>query len=84
MKTQNHKITLKDEGQDLLYFITDNIGRIIEAGPFHNDLYKGGHIPLSSQKIGEPCMIHHPPHFNFGFLRFNVESITPINNAKTK
>ena len=71
------KVELQDKGQDLLYFLVDEeTCKIEEAGPFHNDLYKGGYIPLDTQRVGEKCMIHHPPHFEYGFLKYNVESIT--------
>ena len=71
------KVELEDQGQDLLYFlVNEETCKIEEAGPFHNDLYKGGYIPLESQKVGKGCMIHHPPRFNFGFLKYKVKSIT--------
>lgn len=73
--SKKFKIQLEDKGQDLLTFITDEKGQIIEVGPFHKTLYKGGYIPLESQKIGEPCMIHHPPQINYGFLKYKVEGI---------
>ena len=73
------KVELEDEGQDLLYFITDENGEILDTQPFHNKLYKGGYIPLESQKINKKCMIHHPPYFNYGYLKYNVISITKIN-----
>lgn len=40
------KITLVDEGQDLLYLIVDIDGTVVDAGPFHNKLYVGGEIPI--------------------------------------
>jgi len=43
--------------------------------PFHKALYKGGYIPLGMQEVGKPCMIHHPPLINYGFLKYNVEGI---------
>lgn len=78
MKKKEFKIELEDKGQDLLYFKTDETGKILEAGPYHNELYKGGYIPLESQKEGELCMMHNPPHINFGFLKYKVESIKEI------
>jgi hypothetical protein len=74
----NFKINLEDKGQDLLFIITNENGQILETGPFHTALYKGGYVPISQQKIGEPCMIHRPPHIEYGFLKYNVESIEKI------
>lgn len=71
------KVELEDKGQDLLYFLVDEkTCKIEEAGPWHNDLYKGGYIPIESQKVGEKCMIHHPPNIEFGFLKYKVTSMT--------
>ncbi|MEN6622735.1 MAG: hypothetical protein ABFD50_14445 [Smithella sp.] len=75
----NKRIELEDKGQDLLYFITDENGVIEEAGPYHNELYKGATIPLEMQEIGDLCMMHNPPHINYGYLQYKVESITEIS-----
>jgi hypothetical protein len=47
---EKFKIKLEDKGQDLLFFITNYKGQIIEAGPFHSKLYVGGYIPIESQR----------------------------------
>lgn len=71
-------VKLEDKGQDLLEFITDDIGKVLEAKPFHSKLYQGAYIPIKWQGIGDTCMIHHPPHFLFGSLKYKVESITEL------
>lgn len=39
------KIHLKDEGQDLLWFIVDTSNdHITQAGPFHNQIYAGKYV----------------------------------------
>lgn len=73
---KQYVVSLEDNGQDLLSFLVDGCGRILESRPFHTGLYKGGYIPLESQKIGELCMMHNPPYINFGFLKYNVTKIT--------
>lgn len=70
------KVELEDNGQDFLHFITDNDGVIQEAHPFQTSVWKGGVIPIEIQEIGMPCMIHHPPNINYGFLKHNVLSIS--------
>lgn len=74
------KIQLEDKGQDFLELITDTHGNILEAKPFQTEVWKGGFIPVESQQIGEPCMMHKPPHFNYGYLNYNVINITPLTN----
>ena len=76
---EKFKIELEDKGQDLLYFITDKDGKILDAHPFHSKLYKGGYIPLESQTEGDFCMIHNPPYIHYGFLKYKVKSITKTN-----
>jgi len=75
------KVSLEDKGQDLLHFITDDDGVVLEVKPsfgIQSELYKGAIIPIDLQVIGERCMIHHPPHIEFGYLKYNVESITDV------
>jgi len=74
-----YRISLEDKGQDLLYFITDANGFVLEAHPFHSKLYEGAYLPLDSLVIGEPCMIHHPPKIEFGVLNYNVEAMYMLN-----
>lgn len=68
-------VELEDNGQDFIKFITDESGVIIESKPFQTNFWKGGIIPLNQQVIGELCMIHHPPHIEFGYLKHKVISI---------
>ena len=82
MLDKKYKITLEDNGQDLLTITTDSKGMILECFPYHTSLYAGGYIPIRSQKIGEKCMIYKPPTINFGFLKYKVEKIEEINNKK--
>ena len=69
-----HRIKLEDKGQNFLEFIVkDDI--IIRAEPFQTEVWKGGSIPTNDVKVGELLPIHKPPHINFGYLKYNVESI---------
>lgn len=76
-----YEVQLEDLGQDLLSIITDDKGMVLETRPFHTDLYKGALIPIEQQVIGEECMIHNPPHIEYGFLKYKVLSITPIDRS---
>ncbi len=69
------KVTLEDNGQDFLEFITDDDGIIIEARPFGTPVWEGGVIPLGFQKLNDNCMIHKPPTIIFGFLKHKVVKI---------
>lgn len=69
------KITLEDNGQDFLEFITDDEGIILEARPFQTSIWEGGLIPIKFQEIGKECMMHKPPTYMFGFLKHKVLSI---------
>lgn len=63
------KINLKDEGQDLLWFIINEEGIVLEAGPFHNDLYKGAYIPYdctNNHGIDNEEDDYLPPLFSVG------------------
>lgn len=73
------KVQLEDLGQDLMFFIVDENDKILDCDNFGPKIYIGGHIPISQQEIGKPCMIHYPPHINFCFLKYNVTSINEIN-----
>lgn len=71
------KITLEDNGQDLLWLtIEDNT--VIDGGPYHGDLYKGAIVPMINVEIGEMLPIHHPPQIIFGFLRYKVEKVEQL------
>lgn len=83
------KITLKDNGQDLLWFVVDEDGIVVEAGPFHNETYKGAYIPYDHTtaedgeplfQVGKPLPIHHPPHLTHTWLKFDVEEIKEVSN----
>ena len=83
------KITLVDEGQDLLYLIVDIDGTVVDAGPFHSKLYVGGEIPIEEPDlfyVGGELPIHNPPHIEFGFLKYKIQSIKevikPLNKIK--
>lgn len=72
------KVELEDRCQDLLSFTVNEKCEIIDCVSFGPKIYIGGYIPIEQQKIGEPCMIHHPPHIEFGFLKYNVVSISEV------
>lgn len=72
------KIELQDNGQDFLFFTTDQYGIILKAEPFQSDIWEGGYVPVEAQELNKPCMMHHLPHFNRGFLKHNVIAITKI------
>jgi len=39
------KIHFEDQGQDLLWLVVDtDTEQVVEAGPFHNDIYEGKYI----------------------------------------
>ena len=76
--TKGYLVELEDLGQDFTTFETTEIGEIIAAKPFQTDIWKGGYIPIKSQGIGDLCMMHKPPEFVYGFLKYKVIKITPI------
>ena len=78
MKTKGFIIELEDNGQDFLSFETDVIGIIIKTEPFQGDVWNGGLIPVHSQNENELCMMHKPPHYNYGFLKHKVKKITEL------
>lgn len=68
-------IELEDKGQDFTTIITDSDGVIVETRPFQTEFWKGGSIPIefpSMLKVGELLPINHPPHINFGFLKYKI------------
>lgn len=71
------KITLEDEGQDLLWLIIEN-NTVVDGGPFHGGLYEGAIVPMVNVKVGELLPIHHPPLIEYGFLRYIVEKVEQI------
>jgi hypothetical protein len=75
------KIELEDNGQDFLSFTTDEHGTIVKTEPFQADVWNGGYIPVESQFEGEFCMMHKPPHFNYGYLKHRVTKITELHES---
>ncbi len=71
-------VELEDNGQDFLQFTTDSKGVIVKTEPFQGEVWSGGYIPIESQGVGDYCMMHKPPHFNYGFLKHRVTKITEI------
>lgn len=72
------KITLEDQGQDLLELYVSEEEVVIDAQPFQSSIWKGAMIPLSDKgmcKVGKQCPIHHPPHILYGFLNYKIEKI---------
>lgn len=75
-----YKITLQDVGQDITSFITDDNGIVIDSN-MQVDSWKGAIIPLSQQKIGDLCMIHHPKMMiEYGYLKYKVTKIENYTN----
>ncbi|HDR1501931.1 TPA: hypothetical protein QB448_002370, partial [Pasteurella multocida] len=70
---------LEDKGQDFTKFITDDKGLVIEALPCQAWYWKGAKIPLINQKVGDFCMIHHPPEIQLNTLKYKVLAIKEIN-----
>ena len=71
-------IEIEDKGQDFTTIITDSDGVIVETRPFQTQFWKGGAIPIQDKdmfKVGELLPINHPPHINYGFLRYKIEGI---------
>jgi hypothetical protein len=78
METIGFIIELEDNGQDFLKFTTEKNGQIVKTEPFQGEIWNGGFIPVEVQLVGEPCMMHKPPHYQYGFLKHNVTKITKI------
>lgn len=72
------KITIEDNGQDVLWFVTDENDKVVDAGPYQKGVWVGAYMPSDMLKVGEPCPIHNPPVINFGYLKHKVESITEL------
>jgi hypothetical protein len=71
-------ITIEDKGQDFTKIVCDENGVILETLPFQSDFWKNGIIPINDKdlmKIGQPCPLHKPPIFVYGFLNHNIEKI---------
>lgn len=62
---KGYEIELEDKGQDFTRLRTD--------------VWKGALIPISQQKIGDLCMIHHLPHIEYGYLKYKVLDIKELN-----
>lgn len=70
------KITLEDNGQDLLWLVINELGFVIDAGPYQKSVWMDAYIPTDELlAVGKYCPIHHPPIIRFGFLSHKVESI---------
>lgn len=48
------KIFFEDNGQDFLYWIIDDQGRVVSAGPFQNAFWKDNMVDLDSLEPGKP------------------------------
>ena len=77
---KGYEITLEDKGQDFTKLITDKDGIVVKAEPYQTEMWKGALIPISQQKIGDLCMIHHLPHIKYGYLKYKVLAIKERNN----
>lgn len=81
------KITLEDQGQDLLELYVSEDEVVIDALPFQGHIWKGAMIPISDEsmvKVGARCPIHNPPYIEYGFLKYNIEAIEEIEQKVLK
>jgi hypothetical protein len=76
---KGYVITLEDKGQDFTKLITDKDGIVVKAEPYQTEVWKGALIPISQQKVGDLCMIHHLPHIEYGYLKYKVLDIKELN-----
>ncbi len=76
---KGYEIELEDKGQDFTRLRTNEQGIVIAAEPYQTDVWKGALIPISQQKIGDLCMIHHLPHIEYGYLKYKVLDIKELN-----
>ncbi|WP_329505698.1 hypothetical protein [Haemophilus parainfluenzae] len=76
---KGYEITLEDKGQDFTKLITNKDGIVVKAEPYQTEIWKGALIPISQQKIGDLCMIHHLPHIEYGYLQYKVLDIKKFN-----
>lgn len=77
------KISIEDLGQDFTALYTDEKGIVIDAKPFQASMWRGAIIPIhdgSLFRVGEPLPIHHPPHIEYGFLKYKIVEIEQIND----
>lgn len=77
------RIELEDQQQDLLWLdVDDATGRIIDCGPFHQDIYATGEMSVELESIevgGRPFLYKTPQEKaeKMGyFLRFHIEDVT--------
>lgn len=77
-----YKITLKDKGQLILSFYTDDEGNVINTYPESmKEDWKGALIPIGTKLIrtGEKCMVHHPTGgMVWKELNYKIEGIETI------
>lgn len=76
------KITLEDNGQDLLWLLCDEYGTVVNAGPFQSTIWSDATIPIWDNKlvrVGEPCPIHTGMIMQ-GYLKHKIEKIEIIEN----
>lgn len=75
------KITLEDKGQDFTTLYTDDKGVVIDTKPLQAHIWRGAIIPINDLElfdVGQPLPIHHPPHINYGFLKYKIQKIEII------
>lgn len=77
------KITLEDRGQDFTTLYTDEQGIVTDVQPFQAHIWRGAIIPVYDTemfRVGERLPIHHPPHIEYGFLRYKIQKIEYLYN----
>lgn len=72
------RITIEDNGQDVLWFVTNEQDEVIDAGPFQKKVWVGSYIPNNMLEVGKACPIHNPPCIKYGYLKHKVESIEEL------
>lgn len=71
------KVEFEDQGQDILWFIIDNVKRVIlEAGPFHNSIFKGAIITNSI--INEGGFISYAIGEDSGIMKYQIIKKTMV------
>lgn len=71
-------IELEDKGQDFFQMVLNEYGIVVRTEPFQTDIWAGAYIPIEDLKVGDLCLIHHPPHIVFGALKYKIKNIKPL------
>ena len=69
------KIFFEDNGQDFLYWIIDDQGRVVSAGPFQNEIWRDNVVDLDSLEPGEPLFLTSKHNGEYMELIHKVEKV---------